>query len=440
LFGLMEWVLFKPVIRSYDRLSALFAGIKERLAGMRAAESSFVNKHWKLLLAFVLIFALGVRLYGLAQPPSFYFDEIYHSFTGVEYAKGNPDAWMWNSTAPKDRAYDWVQPPTAKILMAVGVSLFGERPIGWRISGALLGFGAVVFVYLIGMALFNNQLLSLLAAALFSLDGLPLTLARVGTNDSVFLFFTLGTVYFFIKNNYLLSSIFMGLAASTKLSAIWLPPLVVLLFFILRKKWEWRLAWFLLPPVIYLLTYAPFFIQGHTVADFGELQKQMVLYHANLKATHPFGSPWWSWPFMLTPIWFYHHEDGGIFTNIYAHGNPVIFWIGLLALIVAVASAVLSKRREVWALIIAYAGMFMPWSLSPRIMFLYHYLPSVPFLCLILAWALTSNRHWRKWTVGFFIVALLVFAYFLPRFIGLPVPQEFSDLYYKILPVVQFFK
>lgn len=36
-------------------------------------------------------------------------------------------------------------------------------------------------------------------------------------------------------------------------------------------------------------------------------------------------------------------------------------------------------------LLTAYLGMFVPWALSPRIMFIYHYLPALPFLFLILA-------------------------------------------------------
>jgi len=163
----------------------------------------------------------------------------------------------------------------AKLLMATSMWLVGDSPFGWRLSGALLGLGSVIFVYLIGVTLLRNRTVGLLAAALFALDGLPLTLSRIGTNDSVFLFFTLGTLLFFLKDKYFVSAVFLGFATSSKLSFILIPPVLFVLFFLLKKKLTMRLAWFVIvPSIIFLLSFVPFFTIGHTFSEFVQQQQQ----------------------------------------------------------------------------------------------------------------------------------------------------------------------
>ena len=63
-----------------------------------------------------------------------------------------------------------------------------ENTFGWRIIQAILGVGAVFLIYLISKELFKDKLLSVLSAAVFSLDGLPLVMSRIGMNDTYMLF------------------------------------------------------------------------------------------------------------------------------------------------------------------------------------------------------------------------------------------------------------
>ena len=85
-------------------------------------------------------------------------------------------------------------------------------------------------------------------------------------------------------------------------------------------------------------------------------------------------------------------------------------------------------------LVVGYFSMFLPWTFSPRIMFLYHYLPSVPFLCLLLAYGLNQVRRIsRIGRIGVNIYLILVvigFVYFYPQWAALPLPQKWVDQYY----------
>jgi dolichyl-phosphate-mannose--protein O-mannosyl transferase len=134
--------------------------------------------------------------------------------------------------------------------------------------------------------------------------------------------------------------------------------------------------------------------------------------------------------------------------NIYTMGHPLIWWAGLLGVIYAlgrwvwgvwqrIAGTVSKDKNEIFAfsLILAgYFGMFLPWVASPRIMFLYHYLPSVPFLCLALSYGLCSVKKIRPSgtyvVTGYLILVILLFIYFYPQWSALPLPQNWVDKYY----------
>src|SRR4030042_2653927 len=191
----------------------------------------------KFLLA-ILLFAAATRFFNLNNPHNFYFDEVYHAFTASEILKGSPAAWEWWNNAPEGLAYEWTHPPLGKLLMAGGMLIFGQTSFGWRAFGALAGVGVVFLVYLITRKIFQKERIALLAAGLASLDGLILTMSRIGTPDIFLVLFILTSFYFFLKKNYLFSGIFFGLSLSTKWSAVFLLPLFFIYpaFKVLFKK------------------------------------------------------------------------------------------------------------------------------------------------------------------------------------------------------------
>ena len=72
------------------------------------------------------------------------------------------------------------------------------------------------------------------------------------------------------------------------------------------------LALTVIPIAIFLASWYPFFARGqfHGVGDLIDYQKASYIYHATLKATHPYGSPWWSWPFLSRPVLYYAEYTG----------------------------------------------------------------------------------------------------------------------------------
>ena len=170
------------------------------------------------------------------------------------------------------------------------------------------------------------------------------------------------------------------------------------------------------------------FATGHTWAQFIEVQKQMWWYHTNLVAEHPYTSPAWTWPLLLRPIYLYNGpETGGMVSRIYAFGNPLVFWFGLFSIILSFSLAFREKIKKLAFIVFAYLILFVPWIVSPRIMFLYHYLPSLPFLAIASGFVL---RRFPKIIPLFFGSALIVFIYFYPHWTGLQIPEKLDISYY----------
>lgn len=245
----------------------------------------------------------------------------------------------------------------------------------------------------------------------------------------------------------------------------------------------------ILPFVIYVLSYAHMFAQGKSfwcgdeapipnlcylekitnpqtgniifegyISHFFMLHRQIFWYQTNLEATHPFQSRPAQWFLNLRPVWYYvSYPSAGMIENIYALGNPAIFWlgaaavIGSLAYVLSTLTAKLVNPQQIHKLpplllpltfvLLAYFLMWLPWQASPRIMFFYHYTPAVPLLCIIVSfwlyklWQLPLASHSNKNLVlGCVAIIAVVFGVFYPQWTGLPVSQEFANRVYFSIP------
>ncbi len=382
-----------------------------------------------ILLFGILLFSLIARLYSLGSIKEMYFDEIYHTFTAKLVLNGDPKAWEFWNPNPDGFAYEWTHPPISKLGMVAGMLIFGENSFGWRFPQAILGTISVYLVYLLAKSLFNDRLLGLLSAFVFSLDGLPLVLSRMGMNDSYVLFFSLLSIYLFIKNKEYFSAISLGMAIASKWSAVYVIPILFVSHFVFKKKINLSyLSYLVLPIFIYVLSYFVMFSTGHSWANFVDTQKQMWWYHTGLVAEHPYTSPAWSWPLLIRPIYFY---DGQTINNtvarIYAFGNPLVFWFGFFSVVSSVIISFQEKNKRLGFIVFSYFVLFLPWIASPRIMFLYHYLPSIPYLAIAVGFIL---RRYPKVRNGFLFLSILLFVYFYPHWVGMRIPTMLDESYY----------
>ena len=360
---------------------------------------------------------------------SMYFDEIYHGRTAYEFLHGLT-------------AYENTHPPLGKILIAAGVSVFGMNPFGWRITGVLLGIAMVPFVYLFARKLTGRTSAAALASILFSFDFMHLAQTRIATIDVYITFFVI-LMYFFMYCYYKLSfydtplwktflplgacGICMGLGIASKWTGIYAGAGLAVLFFgtLYRRYQEYCYAktdpqgetsgiphsrvlecflpcarntvlfcicfFVLIPAAIYLLSYLPFrdYDDNGLLVRMLQNQATMFNYHSSLDATHPYSSPWYQWPIITRPIWYFSGQPGETLREgISAFGNPLVWWVGIPAFLYMLWRLAKYRDRTAAFLSVGYLAQYLPWMFVTRITFIYHYFPSVVFVVLMIVYSL----------------------------------------------------
>ncbi len=385
------------------------------------------------ILIVIIIFAAFLRLYRLDFPNQYVFDEVYHAYTAKEYLKGNKEAWSPWGKSPPGVAFEWLHPPIEKEIMPVSMLLL-HRTDAWayRLPGALLGILSVFLVYKLAVLLFKNKSIGLMSALIFSVDGLVFVQSRTGMNDVYLVTFILISVIFFIQKRYILSALFMGIAMATKWPGIYLA-LMYFPILLYHRQFKNVIYFILLPPIIYLLSYTHYFLMGYNLNDFIELHKQIWWYQTHLKATHTYASPWWSWPLNLYPIWYFVDYQKNNIANIFASGNPTVFWVGSISVILTLFEYIKTRSEKLLIILLGFSVFWLPWVLSPRIMFLYHFSPSVPFLSIALGYQLNNllgNTTGKRLALVLILLMILSFILVFPFLTGLPIPRNFVKLFF----------
>ncbi len=387
----------------------------------------------KTILILIILSAAFLRLFRLDFPNQFVFDEVYHAYTAKEYLTGNKEAWSpWGKSAP-GVAFEWLHPPIAKEIMTGSMFILHTTDAwAWRLPGALLGILSVYLVYILGKLLFKNEKAALLSSFIFSLDGLVFVQSRIGMNDVYLVAFILISVIFFVQKKYLLSALFMGVACATKWPGIYLA-LMYFPILLYHRQFKTLVYFILIPPAVYLSSYTHYFLMGYQWSDFLELHNQIWQYQIHLKATHTYSSPWWSWPLNLYPIWYFVDYQKNNVANIFASGNPAVFWVGSAAILLTFWEAIKKRSFNLFIIILGFLIFWLPWALSPRIMFLYHFSPSVPFLSLALGYQLSlglKDKQTRRLSIILLILMAVSFALIFPFLTGIPIPKYFINLFF----------
>lgn len=374
---------------------------------------------------------------------SIYFDEIYHARTAYEHL---------HSMEP----YETTHPPLGKVLISMGIAIFGMNPFGWRIIGTLFGIVMIPLMYLFAKKLFGKTEYGFIAAFLLACDFMHFTQTRIATIDVYGVFFIMLMYYFMYKYYVLslsraplklalislsLSGLSFGIGAACKWIDLYAGGgLAVILGIVLLEKYKefrqserlfmsqtkhkkkmthqsellsltftpllWKticicfIMFIAVPVVVYLLSYIPFLHvpgPGHDLAAVISYQKFMYNYHSHLVATHPFASSWWEWPIIRSPIWYYGQASlpPNLVSSIVAMGNPAIWWPGILAVFISIYMSIKTKDKKMVVVLIGLAAQYLPWVGVPRLTFIYHFFATVPFMILCITYVIKlSHDHW----------------------------------------------
>ena len=394
---------------------------------------------------------------------STYFDEIYFARTAYEMLNGLP-------------VYEYTHPPLGKLIMSIPIAFFGVTPLSYRLCGNIAGILMILIIYLIAKELFKRERYALFAAAIMALDGMHFVQTRIGTVDSFLVLFCLTSFLFFIKYlqqpieekikkkmiPLLLSGIFWGMAISVKWTAAFWGlgmGIIYITKFIIdtikTKKFDiklilWSILSFIIIPMsIYIASYIPIMnnknatvyyqednnskgktIYIHNIETFFQYQKAMYKYHSELTAEHPYSSPWYDWPTMKKPMWFYigRFQDDSVGT-IACMGNPAIWWIGIVTTAFTLIYTLIKRDKKGAILIAMIAATWLTYAKIGRIMYIYHYFITLPFVMLTIIFTISKLAKWKK-QLDYIMPALTLiflcnFIYFYPIYSGKPVNIDY---------------
>jgi dolichyl-phosphate-mannose-protein mannosyltransferase len=165
---------------------------------------------------------------------------------------------------------------------------------------------------------------------------------------------------------------------------------------------------------------------------FTEINAQMFISNKNLTAAHSYSSKWYTWPFMIRPI--YYWVDGN--SRIYFIGNPLIWWLSTVAVIILLLRnfqfliSNFQKKLKINKKELFILGGFLinllPFIFIGRVMFLYHYLIAYIFSIAALAYVFDKQLN-RKAILSILILLMALFLVFSPLTYGLPLNKYFYE-------------
>lgn len=390
---------------------------------------------------------------------STYFDEIYHARTAYEHIQG---------VYP----YEISHPPLGKLIIAIGIKLFGMTPFGWRFSGVVFGIGMLPVLYTLLKKMFGGIAVPACGTAIFAFDFMHYTQTRIATIDTYAVFFILLMylfMYLYVNSGRLrhlaLSGVFFGIGVACKWTCLYAGAGLAVIWLIYRigrlkdncGVWEFFknclfcLVFFvILPCLIYYVSYfayatasgmhggGMFFTKEY--ADIViENQKFMFTYHSGVHSEHPYSSRWYQWVLDIRPILYYllYFNDGSR-SSFGAFLNPVLCWAGLVAVFLCAYLAIVRRDKPSAFIVIGYLAQLLPWVFITRTTFEYHYFPSAVFLtlalCRVFALMRTGTKYWRTNVYGLTVLSLILFAVFYPVLSGQPVNSELATRLLKWLP------
>jgi len=447
-------------------------------------------------LAITLIFLAGtyLRFWNLGEIP-ITFDEVFIPKLGYGYLIGKPSFPFVNAQPPMSNnifagsIWLYYQMPWTESLNLSKTTYEQLNPLSFRWINAATGSILPLLFCGITWLVTNNRLITVLVCLLAALEGTLIVDSRFAMNSPYILLFGFSGIWLFLKAInctlprllFLSSGLAFGLAIAVKWSALGLlAGLIGVVFFLqlLHLVDTYRPAvnssakahlipsneivsnlialrwWVWLPYVViatvagYILAWIPDMLVNSHIGFWGT-HEHILNYHKEVDANaHASCSKWYSWPLMLKPIAYYFSigsseldQQVKIFKDVHNFGNPAIYWMSTLSILVMMVMWVLGlgrwftigkhpKHFFLCSFIVAgYCANLLPWMLVDRCLFLYHYQPASIFAIITLAWALGfSLTHRRIWIKSFGVVSLclilMAFVYWSPNLLGLELTPD----------------
>ena len=438
-------IIITPLARLFNRLT-------DRLI--------WLSEHPVYGVMAIALVSFAARFWNLDGTADIVFDEVYYPKFAQNYLRGEP-------------LFD-AHPPLGKYIIALGIQIFGYAPFGYRCMTALAGSLLPLVTYELIWQLSDRRGWAWLTGWFMAMDGLLLVESRFGLiNIYILLFGMLSQLCMVLalkrSRQRWFWIIITGLMLGASISVKW-TGLAYMVGLVAIAGYAWSryrqtlkatqiiIGLIIVPIAFYFVDWIPHLMLNPD-RDIWELHRQILGFHQNLgvgktEPIHPYCSPWWSWVLLIRPIaYFFENRPNSMVEFVHAMGNPILYWLSAIALLIGVTFLIASKFRFppkiltraltktspherlqlLWFSFYVTASFFahwLPWRLSKRCIFLYHYMPASVFAFAALALSVSlmwrsSLKNIRAIGTGLFGVVAIAFMFWLPIYIGLPISSGY---------------
>lgn len=382
------------------------------------------------------------------------FDEIYYVSSAEQYIRG---------IAP----YASVQPPLGELLIAAIFLLLGVSPFSWRLLPNICSILLVPLMYILAKKIFKCSKMATIATILMMCEFMHFTLGRLALLDSMltlFVFVIYLFMFYYVDNRlkgkdfnktlkYLYGAgIFLGIAMSTKLNALFSTPAI--LFWLIyceliktrsnflvtfKKAIHLMFIFMVIPLAVFIISYIPYAIIAQSSNIFSFVINQLqYIYSFNFDGhlngiTYPYSSPWWSWPLLLMPqsVYYWQDSQGYMSSSIALFGNPAIYWFSIIAVPYLVYKC-FTKTKNYMLIFICTAVLseYLPYIMVSRVSFIYYFYSVTPFIILAITYVLKlalnqSNKIYHYVAYTYILACIVLFVLYFPLISGVEVIRSY---------------
>jgi len=363
-------------------------------------------------IAFVLLIYLSLHLLIIGFPRDYVFDEY------------------WYVPSAKRIIQDGVNlrpehPPLAQVLIATGIALFGDNPMGWRIFSVIFGVLSILALYLLVKEISKNEWTAFMSATLLSFEKMFFTFSSLALLDIFFIFFMILSFHLFFKNDLARSALAAGLGAVCKLNAVLTAPVLILYHIFKRsslstRTWVKSIRW--MKVIIWMSVFLMSFLvllylfdRVYTGPDL-EIFSNPVNHLKYMLEIH--GSKYWPksdesgpWTWIHSPRNYYYGNLSVARVPFLEVFNPFVAGLSLASVPYAIYN--LKKKKDqlsLFALIwfsVTYFVWFPSYFILSHPLFSFYILATIPSICVLNSIFFQNNRRVAE------SVVMITAAYFL---------------------------
>lgn len=375
----------------------------------------------RLSLKLALAFFFVLLLYTGGKPEKLYFDEVHYVPAGkVLISEGsniNPE-----------------HPPLAKFLIGLSSNVFetgvGE-PLSFRLASILVGVLGLYWLFRLLLVIGFIPLHALCAVLLTAFNFLWFVQAKIAMLDIFYVSFSICALAWAAERRKWKSIVAFACACAAKWTALLYVPALIVAYGMTKadraslKRELWRYGLLLAVVTVGLRTVLGGLFFGELSLDWVSYEFKLLLDIRNT-FSHPYESSIWQWPFLIRPIWYSFFGstiEGASSSGIWAGGNPLIWWLGLISLFYTAIRLWRSNTQTEFTtalfLILGYLSPMLFWLIAPpHPRFFYYFLPSSMWLGPLIVYSvsrlLREPRRQKVTLATILVLSAGLFIYFLP--------------------------